>query len=302
MLNLCNRGLPEHVLIASMGIRKNLLYALSLPERALRSTAAAVGGVSKLMTDTLLPRSVRKLTFYRYFIGNTQKFVVESLGGVQTGEEKLADDFLARKIVGNVADAAGIFAFHFSPLWFFALVGDAAGGTRTYLNRIVAELKADGALRPDAEIPSVDALLEALARTSSTSAQPLDTPPLSQKDLAKLKDELRIAYGEVYRKSKDALPPLDRLWAGLMEVRRREAIPLLKLSGAMAFAATRAVGRASGGLFHEKVVASYAHSLSEVRAEGFARFFARAARPYLDAVAGAFSTSKKSLTERLFGG
>ena len=163
-----------------MGLKAALLYALSLPERLLRSTFAAVGGVSKLMTDTLLPRSVRGLTFYRYFVGNTQNFIIESLGDVKTGAPgSLPPDYLARKIVGNVADVAGLFAMHFSPLWFFALVSDASDGTRGFLDRITAELVKDGAVAPGTKIASVDRLLEALTAASAKSAAPIDTPRLA---------------------------------------------------------------------------------------------------------------------------
>jgi len=285
-----------------MTLKKALVYALSLPERALRSTAAALGGVSKLMTDTLLPKSVRGLSFYRYFVGNTQKFLIESIGEVRSGEGKsLPSDYLPRKIVGNIADAAGIFAFHFSPVWFFALVGDAATGTQGYLRRVTAELEKDGAIPAGTTIDSVDRLLEALARASASSAMPIDTPPLSKADLLALKEEISSSYAALYRRSADALPSLDSLWDGLMEIRRREKLPLLKVSGAMAFAATKAAGKATGGLFYEKILLSYAESISEVRATGFVPFFSGAAKPYLDAVAGAFSVSKKTLIERWLG-
>jgi len=285
-----------------MTLKKALVYALSLPERALRSTAAALGGVSKLMTNTLLPKSVRGLSFYKYFVGNTQKFLIESIGEVRSGEGKsLPGDYLPRKIVGNIADAAGIFAFHFSPVWFFALVGDAATGTQGYLRRVTAELEKDGAIPAGTTIDSVDRLLEALARASASSAMPIDTPPLSKADLLALKEEISSSYAALYRRSADALPSLDSLWDGLMEIRRREKLPLLKVSGAMAFAATKAAGKATGGLFYEKILLSYAESISEVRATGFVPFFSGAAKPYLDAVAGAFSVSKKTLIERWLG-
>jgi len=285
-----------------MTLKKALVYALSLPERALRSTAAALGGVSKLMTDSLLPKSVRGLGFYKYFVGNTQKFLIESIGEVRTGgADPLPGDYLPRKIVGNLADAAGIFAFHFSPVWFFALVGDAATGTQEYLRRVTAELEKDGAIPAGTTIDSVDRLLEALAHASATSAMPIDTPPLSKADLRVLKEEIVSSYGALYRRSADALPSLDTLWSGLMEIRRREKLPLLKVSGAMAFAATRAAGKASGSLFYEKILLSYAESIADVRSKGFLPFFSDAARPYLDAVAGAFSMSKKTLVERWLG-
>jgi hypothetical protein len=286
-----------------MGLKDALLYALSLPERLLRSTSAAVGGVSKLMTDTLLPKSVRGLTFYQYFVGNTQRLLIESLGEVKTfaGAEKLPDDYVARKIVGNAADAAGLFAFHFSPVWFFALVGDAATGTRGCLGRIVAELEKDGALPPGSKIESVDRLLGALTAASVKSASPLDAPPLSKEEFTALSSEIGGAYAELYRSARGTLPTPDVLWNGFVELARREKLPLLKMSGAMALAATKATAQASGGLFYEKILLSYAESLSEVRAKGFAPFFVEVSTPYIEAVTGAFSLSKTSFTERLLG-
>ena len=40
-------------------------YLVSLPERAIRSAAALVGGTSLLLTETLLPDVVRSTTTYR---------------------------------------------------------------------------------------------------------------------------------------------------------------------------------------------------------------------------------------------
>lgn len=286
-----------------MGLKDALFYALSLPERLLRSTSAAVGGVSKLLTDSLLPKSVRGLTFYRYFVGNTQRLLIESLGEVKTGavEEKLPENYLARKIVGNAADAAGLLAFHFSPVWFFALVGDAATGAQGFLARITAELEKDGAIAPGTKVESVDRLLEALTAATVKSAAPIDAPPLSKEELQAISAEIGGAYAELYRSAKGTLPSPEALWDGFVELARREKLPLLQFSGAMALAATQAVGKTGGALFYEKVLLSYAESLAEVRAKGFAPFFAEATRPYVEAVAGAFSLSKTSLTERLLG-
>jgi hypothetical protein len=285
-----------------MSFKDAFLYGLSLPERLLRSTAAATGGVSKLLTDTLLPRSMRELTLYRYVVGNTQKLLIESLGEVKTGApEKLPDDYVARKIVGNAADAAGMIAFHFSPVWFFALVGDAAAGTQGFLGRVVAELERDGALPPGSRIDSVDRLLEALLAASAKSAAPLDAPPLSKDELRAMAAEVGCAYAELYRSAHGTLPSPEALWTGFVELARREKLPLLQMSGGFALAAAKAAGQATGAVFYEKVLVSYAESLSAVRARGFGPFFADAAAPYLEAVAGAFSLSKTTLTERWLG-
>jgi len=285
-----------------MTLQKALVYALSLPERALRSTAAALGGRVEA-DDRHAPAEIGpRAHLLQVLRGNTQKFLIESIGEVRSeGGQKLPDDYLPRKIVGNVADAAGIFAFHFSPVWFFALVGDAASGTQEYLRRVTAELEKDGAIPQGTKIDTAERLLEALARASATSAMPIDTPPLNKADLLALREEIVTSYAALYRRSAEALPSLDSLWEGLMEIRRREKLPLLKLSGTMAFAATRAAGKATGSLFYEKILLSYAESLAEVRSKGFLPFFTGAAKPYLDAVAGAFSVSKKTALERLLG-
>jgi len=289
-----------------MGLTDALLYVVSLPERALRSVAAGVGGVSKLATDSLLPATLRGTSFYKYMLGNTQRFVIEGLGQVEGAYKKddgaLGDNYLAKKIVGNVADAAGMFAFHFSPLWFFALVGDAAGGTKLYLQRIVDELKKDGALPAGASIGTAEELLDALGSASSKTALPLDTPPLSKKELLALRDEIAGGYGALYRKSAAAVPTPDDLWKLFKKVHDAEKVPLLRLSGAMAIAGAKAAGTATGGLFWEKVVCSYGDSLAEVSRTGFAAFFAQASAPYLSAVASAFAPSTKTLTERLLSG
>jgi hypothetical protein len=285
-----------------MDLIRTLLYGFSLPERALRSTAAAVGGISRLMTDTLLPRSLRELGFYRTLVGNLQRFLIESLGQVETGEAgALSSDYLPRKMVGNVADAAGIFAFHFSPLWFLALAGDAATGTRTWLGRITEELVRDGALPEGSRIGSAERLLEALSEASSKSAQPLDTPPLTKEDLGKLWTEISASYAKLLHAGLSAIPTPEHVWHSLQEIRARDRVPLLTLSGTLAFAAARAVGKATGDLFTEKVLRSYGASLAEVRKRGFARFFAQASLPYLKAIAGAYTLSRRTLTERFLG-
>lgn len=290
-----------------MGLADALLFVVSLPERAVRSLAAGVGGVSRLVTDTLLPKTLRDTTFYKYVLGNTQRFIIEGIGEVEGSYAAeaggaLPDNYVPRKIVGNVVDAAGMFAFHFSPLWFFALVGDAAGGSKVYLQRIVTELKKDGALPADASVTAAEDLLDALTAASARTAMPLDTPPLSRAELGKLKNEIADGYGAVYSRGAALLPTPADLWAQFMKLHEAEKIPLLQLSGAMALSGAKAVGKATGGLFWEKVVLSYGASLDEVRSRGFAAFFAEASAPYLQAVAKAFAPARKTFTERLLSG
>jgi hypothetical protein len=287
-----------------MALLDALRYTLTLPERTLRSLSAAVGGVSKLLTDTILPQSLRGTAFYQALLGNTQRFLVESLGEVKARSgEDLPDDFLARKVAGNVADAAGIFAFRFSPLWFFALVADGAAGSKVYLSRVVEELKKDGALPADASIGSAEDLLDALGGAARRSASSFDAPPLGREDLARLGADLAADYAALWERTRTtAGAAAESLWKGLREARAGEAIPFLRLSGAMALSGAVAAGRATGALFCEKVVESYASSLRAVKEEGFISYFTREALPYAEAVAGAFAPDRKTFTERILDG
>ncbi len=59
-----------------------------------------------------------------------------------------------------------------------AVTADLTGGTRTYLRALVSELRRNGVLPKDADITSVEELLDALEGTSSLMADMVDSPPL----------------------------------------------------------------------------------------------------------------------------
>ena len=280
-----------------------MAYGASLPERAIRAVAAATGGVSRLATDTALPRSFRRTNLFGFLVGNFQRFLIEDVGRVKGAYPHLAaglpKDFLARKTVGDVVEAAGIVALRYSPLWFFALLSGAAAGSRIFLKRVVRELKKDGALPKEARIKTAEDLLAALQKASLATTVPFDQPPLKFRDLGDLRRRITRDYKRLYRTTRKSLPSPESLWKRLMKVRARQAIPFLRLSGAMTLAGARAAGKTSGKLFHEKIVRSYAASIDEVKKEGFASYFASAARPYLGAVGGAFHPRTPTTTECL---
>jgi len=137
---------------------------------------------------------------------------------------------------------------------------------------------------------------------SSKTAVPFDAPPLSPADLKKLKDDLVEGYAHLFEKGKKALPSVDSLWAAVEGVRKRDPVDFLKLMGGLSLASAKAAGKATGDLMYEKVLLSYRDSLAEVQKEGVGPFLAREAKPYLEAIAGAFSMSKRSWTQRLLSG
>src|SRR5262245_39946700 len=170
-------------------------YTLSLPERLVRSTAAALGGVSKLLTDTIVPEPLRRTTAYTAMVGNLQRFFIEKIAEVQgvyaaDPQSALPEKFIPRAIAGNVISAAGLFAVGLSPLWVFAFLGDIADGSKVYLNRLVTELKESGVLAADANITEVNELLTALGNAGKDTAKVFDLPPVDAAALTKLRDDL----------------------------------------------------------------------------------------------------------------
>jgi hypothetical protein len=283
-------------------VGRALAYGASIPERILRAASAAAGGASRLVTDTTLPRSFRRSNLFRFIAGNFQRFLIEEVGrvrGAYPSGKKLPKNFLARKSVGDVVEATAIVALAYSPLWFFALISGAASGTRTFLQRVVRELKKDGALAKEARIDSAEDLLTALQKASLASTVPFDQPPLSVRDLGDLRRRIGRDYKRLFRTSRKSIGGVETLWRRMNEARRERGVSFLKMSGAMALAGTKAAGRASGSLFREKVVRSYAASIDAVKKSGFGPFFATAARPYFSAMGGAFDPNAPTLTERL---
>ena len=158
-----------------------LLYTVSLPERGLRALASVIGGTTSLLTNVLLPGSLRQTTTYAVTIGLLQKYVIEQLAGIRPEQENAVgpgQDFLARKLVGNVIEGAGLLSIGYSPLWVFAIVGDSAKGGHVYLNRLVAQLRDDGIVSPDFQARTLSDVLAALQHAASSSAQTIDQPPV----------------------------------------------------------------------------------------------------------------------------
>src|SRR5512146_2323867 len=139
---------------------KGFGYLLSLPERTIRSLAAVAGGTTSILTETLFPDALRGTTLYKIFLGDSQRFMIEKIALVhreagEAGAAAVADaapeDFVQRKIAGTALEAAGLLAMHFSPLWVFAIAGDAAAGSNEFIQRLVVQLKRNNVLQPDAQ-------------------------------------------------------------------------------------------------------------------------------------------------------
>ncbi|HEU4970518.1 MAG TPA: aconitate hydratase [Gaiellaceae bacterium] len=280
-------------------MRRVTEYLVSVPERILRTVAAALGGTIHETAELVLPRLVRKSRFYEATAKNLLRITVELVGGVQRDAETVADEhesspkkLAVRKAGGNVVELGSILAFGFSPLWLLAAAADISHGTRIYLDALVGELKAAGVLARSAEFGSVDDLLAALEGASGTTARLIDIPPLEveglKRSLADLRDDA---------KSLPTPPELAAVYEGLLAEADREQRSLLEVSlgmGLAFFNSARKVGR-------QHLLDPYTEDLRPVRDEGFASYARRVGAPYAQAVARHLDPRQATLTERGLG-
>jgi len=274
-------------------LRGNLDYALSLPERSARATAAGLGGLLYEAAQVLLPGWLRRTRLYQAIVAGTLRIAIELVGGA-TGilppDEVSAEELATRKAAGTGIEMAGLMLVGWSPLWLFAATADLTGGTRTYLRALVSELRRDGLLPEDADIASVDELLDTLEDTSGLVAESLDVPPLNVADL-------RTSWQDLRRQATD-LPDADRLaglYGQMKRVAEQEGRSLRSLSSLIAAGALRA--GVHTGQVH--VLDYYRDALGIITSEGLPAYTRRVTRPYLTAAMQHFDPGRLTYTERL---
>src|SRR5215510_4609771 len=171
-------------------------YLLSFPERFVRSALGLGAGVAREVGEVALPDGVRNSQLYRNLVDTTLRFLIEDVGGaegVYRDEEKLPDNFLARRTAGNAVEVLGLVAFRASPVWVLAAMADLCGAGRHLIPEMADALKAEGLLDRDMQFTSVDQVLDGLERTSSRLAATINTPPL---DVATLRQEWEALRNE----------------------------------------------------------------------------------------------------------
>ena len=270
-------------------------FLVSLPERALRSLFALVGGGVHETAELVLPRLVRRSRLYEATAKNLLRVSIELVGGVDSPSaaadeyEPNAKKLAVRKTAGNAVELGSIAAFGFSPLWLLAAAADVTHGTRVYLDAFVRELKLAGVLAEATELNTIDDLLATLQGGSGTAARLIDIPPLELEALRRSLADLRADASGL---------PSPAEMAALYDALRAEAVrerrSLLEVStgvGIAFFNSARKVGR-------QHVLDPYGEDLKPVRDEGFGAYAARVSRPYAAAVARHFDPGQPSLTER----
>ena len=298
------------------GVRNFLLYSLSVPERALRSTAGTVGGALRESCALLVPQAFQNSKTYTVMIRQMLDFMCEDIGGVTRPEGGESSDkvenFVARKAVGNFVEMAGLATFHLSPLTLLAVVTDVAYGSQTFLRELTDELKKEGILADDTRIDHVDDLLSAIANASSVTASAFDTPPLSVEGLRKTIEDTRAAVQTIDPTKVIPLEEATRLWNEMHEIATAQGVGIMEVSSAMTLHTLDKLGVAgrgalssvsvAGRLFNRHIVDHYRTALTDIHMRGIYASLAESSGPYIEAVWQNFSSDKPTVTEDIVNG
>ena len=293
--------------------RDQFHYLLSLPERTLRALSALVGGVSLFLADTLLPDAMIGTDIYRILIGDTQRFLLERVAKMDQEElvtmpaPEIPEEFVQRKAAGTILETAGLLTFHFSPLWVFAIAGDAISGGSVFFERLTKHLKEYGVIEEGEQVADLVELLQATQAASRTSARFVDTPPLSRNDLKQVVEELSKAYGEVFSQYPGLMMRFERIWQEMEVLSKSENISLVELAGMMTvslaswgrkgMATILATGKTGNELLGEMVLANYRETLDAVAKHGAREYVRSYLAPFVKAAAGHFLKAQESWIE-----
>ncbi len=293
-----------------------LMYGLSIPERALRSTSAAVSGAVRESATYLVPSVFRSSKSYTVFVQQMLDFMTHDIGGVEKNEEEQGDEgvknFVARKAVGGFIELSTMPLLHVSPMTVLAIVSDVAYGSQTFLRQLSVELKEQGVIDENSTIDHASDLLDAIRETTTKAADALDTPPLSVDGLAETIKQITEQAQTADLTKSIPQAELERMWNGIYETAAAEDQNVLEISSAMTMFAMNRIGSlgagalstisVAGDMFEKNILDHYWNGLGEINERGFYSVLSDCSKPYIDAMWLNFSSDKETITEDVLSG
>lgn len=291
-----------------------LTYGLSLPERALRSTSALVGGALKESASLLIPQAFQDSRSYSMFVDQMLDFVANDIGGVKSDQPNATDveGYVAKKAVSNFVELAGMATLHVSPMTILAITSDLAYGSTHLLKELSVELKKQGVIAENSTIDSTADFLHAISETSGDAANAFDMPPLSveglQDTIAKTQDKLsRLGPTQVLPQAE-----IERMWNDIYDIAAQEKVDVFEVSSAMTMYTMNQVGsvargalttvRVTSDMIDKHVFDHYRSALEDISQQGIYSFVRTVSGPYIEAVWTNFSVQKDTLTQDLLNG
>jgi hypothetical protein len=290
-------------------------YALSLPERVVRSLVALSGGLLREIGNVALPASVRRTTLYRTMVEVALRFMIQEVGqvdGIYPSEGRLAENFLIQRTASHGIELLGILAFQASPIWVLAALADATGGGRKLIVEISAALKEEGLLEGDGHFETMEQVLDGLETSSEHLATTLNLPPVDIPGLRREWSKLKAGLAKIPPRNIPALPRVEKVWEDLRESAKQQGRSVFVVSSLLAMSTVAHVpaniwwlsraavtaARRTGKVFGEAILDHYSEVLAEIGRTGFLAYWKREFRPYLRGAAEQFAPGRESLTER----
>lgn len=303
--------------LKSFGRRPTVKYALSLPERTLRSASALTAGLLREVVVVALPIGFRRGRLYRTLVDATLRFLIERVGRVEgvyaADDGALSEDFLLRRTAGNGIEAMGLLLFRASPVWVLAALADVCGFGKQLIPEVTEELRKEGLLEPGASFVTMEQLLDGLERSTGQLAETVNAPPL---DVASLREEWAKLSTAVRQLPAPKLPSRSAvigIWRDLRDEAAAENRSVFELSSLLALSAVGnlperarvlsksaavAVGR-SGAVLSDALLEHYRSTLGEIHATGYLAYGRRQLAPYVRAALAVFGPRQDTLTARL---
>jgi hypothetical protein len=260
-----------------------LLWALSLPERVVRS-AAGLAGLVGIGAARLLPRPVRETKFYRTLVTRYLRILSDDLGGAGRFPKGEAMDAktAARLGVGGMLDNLCLLTLHASPLWILFAAQDVAKGARSLVHQITEDLKAKGLVEEGSRLDNLDILLDAVAKLSERTGDVIDMPPIDpaaiKEAVAKIRDEVastgKAAFVDVAQLDKfaeDVKRLAERSSHSVLDVITGVATGAAAKGGKFVMGTGQALAtsiRMLGGQAHS-VLADYGTLVNQIATKGF---------------------------------
>lgn len=299
-----------------------LLFGMSLPERALRSSTAAVSGAVRQSTSLLIPHAFRSSKSYTMFVEQMLDFMAHDIGGVERDEDEAEDadsenkesteEYVARKAVGGFIELASMPLLHVSPMTVLAIVSDIAYGSQTYLNELSEELKRQGVIDAESTIDHAADLLDALKETTSVAVDAIDKPPLSTDGLAETIRQITEASTAADVTKIIPQGEVDRLWDDMQKLATEENQNVFEISSAVTMYAMNRVGKlgqgalstisVAGNMFDLHILDHYRQGVDEIAEKGFYAILAESSQPYIAAMWENFSSDRETITEDVLSG
>jgi hypothetical protein len=288
-----------------------VLWALSVPERIVRSVAGLVGLLG-IGGARLLPRPVRETKFYRTLVTRYLRLLSDDIGGAGRFPKNQAMDLqtATRLGVGGALDNLCLLTLHASPLWILFAAQDLAKGARSLVSEIVDDLKSRGLVQEGSRLDNVDVLLEAVAKLSERTGDVIDMPPLKPTEIKQALEDIRkdlastgttalvdVAQLDKFAEDVKALAvqtsqkPLDVL-TGIATQAAAKGGKLVLGTGQAIATSIRMLGEQA-----ENVIADYGKLLHEMATKGFWLSIAQSLASQLRVTQNHFVPERVTLTE-----